>query len=358
MFRVLKHRSVWIGLIVGMSAWSAGAGGPQSPASRAAVYPPGGVGRKQANVIVLIYNPKIEKEGGRRLTEVMHWNDPDALSRKLVEDIRVASGGFVNYRIVARLERDDCPPFLSGFRYDDDGILEAVRQKKWIQGDKGSYAKIFEENGLAAAIREKDVTEIWLWGSPGFHWDEYAMRIPDREKRLPPTDNPWFYRPYDIPDVGRTIWVMGFSYERGEGEMLESYGHRCEGILALAVGGGVWDTKRDDPWNQFTRIDRDFPGGSHVGSVHYAPNSQTDYEWGNPRYVETQALDWRRYPNLTGTRVIMNCFDGWGPDIITHHRWWLGLLRKAPGQTKYGYNNWWRYIADFDGTLKDAPPTP
>lgn len=320
-----------------------------APSSPKSVYPRGELGTRVVNVAVVIYDPIIEAEGGQKLSRLMRWSDSDALSAKLVEDVRVASGGFIEYRIVERIERDACPPFLSGFRYDDAGIVEAIRTQKWIEGgDKSSYAKIVEENDLARIVKEKDVSELWLWGAPGFHWDEYAMFIPNRDTRLPPTDNPWFYRPYDVPDLGRTLWVMGFNYERGEGEMLESYAHRAEGILSLAIAGGVWDTKRDDPWNVFTRVDKDFPGASHVGSVHYAPNSDHDYEWGNRRYVETYALDWRNYPDLEGTKVIMNCDDGWGPDIAVHHRWWLGLLPKAPGKTKWGSNNWWTYVADFD----------
>jgi hypothetical protein len=323
-----------------------------APGAKKPIYPKGELGTKVVNVAVVIYDPIIDSEGGKPLSQVMGWNDANELSRKLVEDVKVASGGYVDYRIVVRRVLDDCPPFLSGFRYDDAGILEAVRTQKWIEGgDKSSYAKIIEENELARLVQEYDLSEVWLWGSPGFHWDEYAMFIPNRDTRLPKTDNPWFYRPYDIPDLGRMLWVMGFSYERGEGEMLESYGHRCEGILSLAIAGGVWDTKRDDPWNRFTRVDKDFPGESHVGSIHFAPNSDSDYDWGNRRYVETQALDWRNYPDLKGTKAIMNCDDGWGPDIAAHHKWWLGLLPKAPGKTKWGSNNWWTYIVDVDGSL-------
>ena len=105
-----------------------------------------------------------------------------------------------------------------------------------------------------------------------------------------------------------------------------------------------------------TSADKDFPGESHVGSCHYAPNSARDYDWGNERYVETHALDWRSYPKLRGVKVWMNCRDGWGPDGATHHKWWLGLLPKAPGKTKHGWNNWWIYIANFDENLEDLPP--
>ena len=33
---------------------------------------------------------------------------------------------------------------------------------------------------------------------------------------------------------------MGWNYERGEGEVLESYCHRIESVLSLTVGQGVW----------------------------------------------------------------------------------------------------------------------
>ena len=121
-------------------------------------YPDPAIGRKLARVIVVIYNPVIEAQGGKKLTEVMRWQNPDELSKKLVEDVRTASGGYINYEIVERIELDKCPPFKSGFRYDDAGILEAVRTQKWIQGDASSYAKIFEESDLVRKIKEKKVT--------------------------------------------------------------------------------------------------------------------------------------------------------------------------------------------------------
>ena len=48
-------------------------------------------------------------------------------------------------------------------------------------------------------------------------------------------------------------------------------------------------------WNRFTRVDKDFPGESEVGSVHYAPNSASDYDWSNTNAVWTYADDWLTY---------------------------------------------------------------
>ena len=161
-----------------------------------------------------------------------------------------------------------------------------------------SFKRMFEQFDLPKRIKEKDIGEIWLWGSPWFDWDELHWKIPG-DKIPYQTDNPWFYRPYDIPDVGKTIWIMGFSYERGEGEALEDFCHRIESVMSLTVGKGVWDPKKngDNPWGKFTRIDRDFPGESEVGSCHEAPNSAGGYDWDNTKDVWTYADDWLTYPD-------------------------------------------------------------
>jgi hypothetical protein len=315
--------------------------------------PANGLGAVEPGVVVVIYNPKIESEGGRKLTEVKKWQDPDRLTREVADAIRDASGGYVNYRIAKRVEFDACPPFKSGFRYDDEGIMKALKTHEWIKGDRSSYAKIFAEAGVDREfVTKNNVTEVWLWGAPGFHWDEYAMFIPGRAKRQPPTKNPWFYRPYDVPDLGRTIWVMGWNYERGLDCALESYAHRCEGILSLAIAGGVWDRAQagKDPWNTWTMADKDFPGRSGCGVAHVPPNGAKDYDFGASREVESACEDWLRWPACTGERVKV---DGraWGRRGDGFMKWWMGHFPRSPGRTGWGWNNWWVYVANFDGDL-------
>ena len=101
-------------------------------------------------------------------------------------------------------------------------------------------ARINEETFLTSVeeprgeIKREKITELWVWGASGMHMDELAMRIPNRYARFGPTDNPWFYRPYDIPEeLGRTTWVMGFNYEVGPDNMIHSYVHRIESMAAL-----------------------------------------------------------------------------------------------------------------------------
>ena len=310
------------------------------------------------NVIVISIDPVLHTRGGLKLHEAMKWHDPWALTDRMIEDARATSHGYVDYRVVEKIDYDGFTTFRNGFTYDEETFLE-MWEKDRSKANPGmtSFQWLFEKFDLARKIEEKDVREIWLWGAPYMAWDELHYKIPG-DKIPYQTDNPWFYRPYDIPDAGRTIWIMGWNYERGEGEMLESYCHRIESVLSITVGKGVWDHKRngDNVWNRFTRVDKDFPGESEVGSVHYAPNSDSDYDWSNPREVWTYADDWLTYPDLPRKKKLLNARTGGWEGIVGHHLWWMTRIPHRPGTTDGFYNNWWQYIVNYDEAIANLPP--
>src|SRR5262249_39013228 len=163
------------------------------------------------------------------------------------------------------------------FRYTNDSFMEVRKTQKW-QPATSSYRGFFEENKLLDRFKKESITELWVWGASGMHFDEFAGYIPNRYARFAPTDNPWFYRPYDIPEeLGRTTWVMGFNYEVGADNMIHSYTHRMESMAALAMADGIWDTNaRRDPWNVFSWLEMDHKGTpSQVGNCHVPPNGQS-----------------------------------------------------------------------------------
>jgi hypothetical protein len=317
-------------------------------------------GRKVAKVLVLVYNPVLEAEGGRRLIEWLKGTDPEEASRILVDVVRQASWGYINYEIVDIIEVDGYPAKVDGFRYDDASYLEARRTQRW-QPSTISYRRLFEENDLVERCRREGITEVWLWGADGFHFDEFAGFIPNRYARFGPTDNPWLYRPYDIPEeLGRTTWVMGFNVEVGPDNMIHSYTHRVESMAALALAGGVWDTgRRRDPWNVFSFLELDHPGRpSQVGNCHVPPNGKQGYDYANPRKVPSWADLWWKYPDLRGEpRAVSSA--AWGGTQFGYQKWILEHVPKTPGHTEFGYNNWWLYIANTDEELTDLqPPDP
>lgn len=311
-------------------------------------------GRKHAKVVVVIYNPVLEKEGGKRLIEHVKGNDPRHYSRILVDVIRQASWGYVNYEIVDFIEVDGFTKKVDGFRYDDDSFLAARKKQEW-QPANTSYRAVFEENGLVERFRKEGITELWLWGASGMHFDEFAFYVPNRYARYGPTDNPWLYRPYDIPEeLGRTTWVMGFNYEVGADNMVHSYTHRVESMAALAFSDGIWDpASRRDPWNVFSWLEMDHPGSpSMVGNCHVPPNGQQGYDYGNARVVASWCDVWVNYPDLRGQPRGVGKED-WGGTQFGYQKWILERLPKGPGHTEFGYDNWWVYVANVDEDLPE-----
>ena len=314
---------------------------------------------KPIKVIVLNFDPVMRTKGNVRLHEFMKWADPHKLTEGVVKDLKEASGGFADYRVVEFIDVDGYPVKRDGFRYDEQSFLEMwADRKKAHQPDSVSYAAIFRDFKVVERIKKEGIQEVWLWGAPYFGTDEYAMKIPG-DQIYYPTDNPWFYRPYDIPECGKTVWVMGWNYERGEAEAIHSYGHRCEGILSLTVGKGVWDNEKtpNNIWNRFTHIAKDFPNDAQVGNVHGGPNAEGGYDYAQKKSVLSGADEWLNYPRLTNAKKLINCETWGGPDYqLNYLRWWFQRLPKAAGETDGFYNNWWRYACDYDEAVRRLPP--
>ncbi len=153
------------------------------------------------------------------------------------------------------------------------------------------YASLFEEADIYKKVNEGIVDEVWMFGPPYCGFYESAMAGKGAFYLNAPVLN--------LPGkLDRRVVVMGFNYERGVGEMLESYGHRAEDTMRM-----VFQETRGNSnlWERFTRHDRAAPGKAEVGTIHYAPNSEKDYDWGNPREVMSRCDTWLSFPDLSGS---------------------------------------------------------
>jgi hypothetical protein len=137
---------------------------------------------------------------------------------------------------------------------------------------------------------------------------------------------------------------MGFSYERGVGEMLENMGHRTESIMEKTFEKLSGDANL---WKRFIRYQKTAPGLAALGNIHFAPNSQKDYDWNNPGSVVSECDDWlHNFPDFKGvTRTVTSAEWGSG-DIRAHHRWWFKHIPRVAGRRNRVLNNWWQYIMD------------
>jgi len=296
-------------------------------------------GRLTPRGLVIIYNPVIEAEGGKRLVDVCGWNDPRKLMQGYIADIREVSGGFVSYQVAQVLEVDEFPIKKDGFTYTDEEYLRCWRSGKgWHQPDGVDYKAIIDKYHIASRVEAREIDEVWLFGMPYAGFWESTMA----------GKGAYFCNSDPVPGVecSRIFVVMGFNYERGVGEMLEDLGHRTESIMTHVFGS--WEPKETHAWNRFTLYDKVAPGHAACGNVHFAPNSDTDYDWGNKRRVWSTCDDWLAYPKLTGKRRMVDCSEWGGGDIREHHKWWFRHIPKAPGRTQGKLNNWWCYIVDFN----------
>ncbi len=301
--------------------------------------PPPGEPPPQAlrpRVLLITYHPIIRSEGGRRLADVLGWNDVEALCSGYIADLRECSGGFLDYQIVQRIEVDVWPVKADGFRYDEASFLRNWRSSSgWHQPDTADYRAILADFDLPARINSGQIDEVWLFAFPYAGFYESIMVGPGAFWCNAP--------PLPRNDISRRFVIMGFNYERDVGPMLESFGHRVESILEH-VWRRAWG--EDNLWKRFIRYDKQAPGRANCGWMHYAPNSQTDYDWGNRTPVPSNCDDWLNFPNFQGITRLVDCSEWGNGDMRAHHKWWFRHLPKAAGSTQGIANNWWWYGAD------------
>jgi hypothetical protein len=310
----------------------------RSEAPQASVHPgeitlPTPITRK---VLMITHNPRLMTQGGRTLKEYFGWNDPDALAQGYIDDVRWCSFGYANYEIVERLVVETYPLKRDGFRYTEHSYLQAWQKRQFHDPDGVDYLELVREFNMIERINSGQIDEVWLFGHPyGGYWESIMGGPGAFWCNAPPLAG--------TEQARRKFVIMGFNFERGVGEMLEDLGHRAESILYKVferTGGEA------NLFERFTRYDQTHPGRAEVGNVHFAPNSQRDYDWGNPRPVPSRCDTWLNFPDLSGKARTVTCADWGHGDIREHHKWWFRRFPHSIGEANGVRWNWWEYVID------------
>jgi hypothetical protein len=288
-------------------------------------------------VSLLVFDPPTAGLG-RSVREACGWADPLALTAEYIQALHQISHGLVTVAVVETVLAERFPPKADGFCYSGEDYLAHWRAREgWHDPDLADFRWIIEEYDLVRRIDEGTADEIWMWGGPYFGFWESTMAGPGA----------YFCNsdPVEGVESSRPFMIMGFSYERGVGEMLENLGHRTESIMTHVFGS--WEPKETHAWNRFTLYDKVLPGKAACGNVHFAPNSERDYDWGNSRQVWSTCDGWLNYPHLTGEKREVDATEWGSGDIRAHHEWWFRHLPHAPGRTDGILNTWWAYVFEF-----------
>ena len=310
-------------------------------------------------VLLLIYNPTVDSATGKKLGDYMNWPRPDDLISQGISDLLQASAGLARYQIAQRLELDEFPLLVDGFRYTAQTYLDVVRNGRPAHNPQGlDYQALLKEFNILQRVANNEFDEVWVMGFP--YAGLYKSTMGGAGAfwcNAPPLAN--------TASCPRRFIIMGFSYEREVGEMLHSYNHRCESIMAQTFKSQdflTWAYKTNrvpatiapnQPLNLFQRFilfDQIAPGKAAVGTVHYAPNGVKDYDLGNPNPVPSECYDWLNYPNFKGDIRTVTARD-WGGDEQGYQQWWLNHMPKTAGRKNGIHNNWWQYVANPNNVM-------
>lgn len=288
-------------------------------------------------VLLVIYSPTVPSSQGRKLADVMGWNNADDLTRQHIADLQEASHGYANFQVVERVEVDRFPVKADGFVYTADDYVNFLRAGAGFHDpDAVDYHRILADFDVIAKINSGAIDEVWLQAFPYAGFYESIMAGPGaffcNAPPLPGTDQ-----------ANRLFVIMGYNYQRGPGEMLEDIGHRAESVMRQVFRNTQGDANL---FARFTRYDKTNPGQAEVGIVHYAPNSLHDYDWGNMTKVPSRWYVWQNFPNLAGDPVMVDATVWGNGEIRAHHLWWCKLLPHITGGANGVAYNWWKYIID------------
>ncbi len=291
-------------------------------------------------VLLVVFNPIIESQGGQKLTQLKGWNDPDGLTSNAFSELLTNSGSLANYTIAEKIELDEIPVNKDGFQYTDEGYLECANSggSACHSPDGADYLKILAKVGACEKRNSGAIDEVWMWGGPWFGFWESNLTGPGS-----------FWYNSD-PTTGTTcekpLPIMGFNYERGLNEMFEGYAHRVEATMKQVYS--TWEPKYTHNWNKFALLDADVPGQGGCGNAHLAVNSpsNTGYNTTDTRTVKSQCDDFLNYPNVSGNFKDTSC-TAWGCSPAGYYKWWYSHLPKNDGVGPDGrLNSWWTYILD------------
>lgn len=287
-------------------------------------------------VLLIVIDPIVDPTTGEKLTQRMKWYNTEDLVSTFLDDSVADSGGLARYQIVKRIEVNDFPVKADGFKYTAESYLSVMKRvSKAHEPDLIDYKDFLARYNIIELVTSNQIDEVWAFAFPFAGFYESTMG----------GVGAFFCNSQPIRNTEscpRRFIIMGLSYERGPGEVLHSFGHRAESMMEQ-----VYRQTRgeDNLWHRFIRYDQKNPGGAQVGTIHYPPNGQKDYDYGNTRMVASACDDWYNFPNLTGkTRQVNN--TEWGGEIRVYTNWWLKHLPKVGGETNGISNNWWQYILD------------
>jgi hypothetical protein len=259
--------------------------------------------------LVLYYNPHV-KVGDQYLTvrEAYHCRDIDALCLDYVTFLKRASGGQINFSVVARFELDEFPPDNDPSVTFTPENYDQYRSQGYdiFNSNKADYLAICNDPRfqIVPRVETGEVDAVWIFAPDGTGFWETAMAGRDA----------YWINGAAYPELNCSkrfvLYGFGMASHQGVGFMLENTAHMAENILGNRITA-EWPavhrltnsttldltnpTRRPqarllNDWEYFTVSDAVHwdarlvaPGQSQAGISHFPPTACVNYGWSSVR---------------------------------------------------------------------------
>jgi hypothetical protein len=80
-----------------------------------------------SKVLVIVYDPVVDPVNGKKLSEQLGWKRTEDLIAGYLSDIEQVSHGMARYQVVERIDLNEFPAKVDGFRYTPQTFMDVIR---------------------------------------------------------------------------------------------------------------------------------------------------------------------------------------------------------------------------------------
>ncbi len=164
------------------------------------------------------------------------------------------------------------------------------------------YQDVFSKVNMENLVNALGVKEVWICIPPlsteypsiqnGSISKEFLLNLPESNMSSPTGDISNSSRfENDLPKYNKTYVVYGVNIDRGPSEALHNRGHQLESQLSFIEKNK--QNQNELFWNKFVGVRATGGPLGRVGTTHFPPNTNVDYDYGNLNLVESDINNWK-----------------------------------------------------------------
>lgn len=205
------------------------------------------------------------------------------------------------------------------------------------------YNKIATDNNFCSYV-DQGIYEFWIWEYTGYENMAWESNFSSEWGDISNSDRDI----NDLPICSHSYTVYNYNYGREIDSAIHNHGHQFESIFR-DLNYEIFENRfiGKVPYTNSTTL------SARCGNVHYPPNGEADYDYGNKNYALSECINWN--PEGTVSTTEINC-DFWS---CSHKEYLVFWMQNFPGfengltYSNRKMRNWWEFIVDFDRAVED-----